>query len=87
MRCEIRLSGSGGQGLILAGFILGEAIASTGYQHVVQTRSFGPEMRGGASKSDIIFSDIEIFYAKARELDILLALSQKACDEYVGAKF
>lgn len=85
MRCEIRLSGSGGQGLVLAGVILGEAMVATGYQYVVQTRSFGPEMRGGASKSDIIFSDQEIFYTKARKLDILLALSQKACDEYVGA--
>lgn len=84
MRYEIRLSGSGGQGLILAGLILAEALALNKDRYVVQTESFGPEARGGASKSDIIFSDTEIFYPKARKLDLLLALSQRACDEYYG---
>lgn len=82
MRYEIRLAGSGGQGLILAGIILAEALALQEDRHVVQTESFGPEARGGASKCDIIFSDKEIFYPKARKFDLLLALSQKACDEY-----
>ena len=85
MRCDIRLSGSGGQGLILAGVILGEALALVEDRYVVQTRSFGPEARGGASKSDVIFSDTEIFYTKAHRLNILLALSQKACDEYASS--
>ena len=82
MRYEIRLSGSGGQGLILAGLVLAEALALNKDRYVVQTESFGPEARGGASKADIIFSDTEIFYPKTRKLDLLLALSQRACDEY-----
>ncbi len=83
MRYEIRLAGSGGQGLILAGLILAEALALNKDWYVVQTESYGPEARGGASKSDIIFSDTEIFYPKTRRLDLLLALSQRACDEYL----
>lgn len=84
MRYEIRLSGSGGQGLVLAGIILAEALALDKDRYVVQTESFGPEARGGASKSDIIFSDTEIFYPKTRKLDLLLTLSQRACDDYRG---
>ncbi len=46
MRKEIRLSGYGGQGLILAGIILAEAAMRDGYE-VVQSQSYGPEARGG----------------------------------------
>jgi len=52
-RKEIRLTGSGGQGLILAAIILGEAAAREG-NHVVQTQAYGPEARGGASKAEVI---------------------------------
>ena len=52
--CAVRLAGSGGQGLILAGAILAEAGAVFEGYHVVQTDSYGPEARGGASKSDVI---------------------------------
>jgi len=84
LRYEIRLSGSGGQGLILVGLILAEALALNKDRYVVQTESYDPEARGGSSKSDIIFSDTEILYPKARRLNLLLALSQRACDEYQG---
>jgi 2-oxoglutarate ferredoxin oxidoreductase subunit gamma len=79
-RYEIRLSGSGGQGLILAGLILAEAVALKGRRHVVQSQSYGPEARGTASKTDIIISDEEIDYPKALHLDVLLAMNQKALD-------
>jgi 2-oxoglutarate ferredoxin oxidoreductase subunit gamma len=56
-KIEIRLSGSGGQGLILAGLILAEAAAIYEGKNAVQTQSYGPEARGGASKSEVIISN------------------------------
>ena len=81
-RYEIRLSGSGGQGLILIGIILAEAIGLYEGLHVVQTQSYGPEARGGASKSEIVVSDEEIDYPKPQKLDLLLAMNQASCDLY-----
>jgi 2-oxoglutarate ferredoxin oxidoreductase subunit gamma len=81
-RFEIRLSGSGGQGLVLAGVILAEALGVYEGKNVSQTQSYGPEARGGASRSDVIVSKGEIYYPKATELDILLCLTQESCDQY-----
>lgn len=80
-RTEIRLSGSGGQGLILGGVILAEAAILDGY-NAVQSQSYGPEARGGSSKADVVISVDEILYPKATRLDILLALNQESCDSY-----
>jgi 2-oxoglutarate ferredoxin oxidoreductase subunit gamma len=77
----IRLSGSGGQGMILAGVILGEASILEG-KNVIQTQSYGPEARGGASKSELVISNEEIDYPKPRKIDILLALTQEAYSKY-----
>jgi 2-oxoglutarate ferredoxin oxidoreductase subunit gamma len=81
-RFEIRLSGSGGQGLILAGVILAEAIGTIDGKNAVQSQSYGPEARGGASRADVVISKEEIFYPKTMKLDLLLALTQEACDKY-----
>lgn len=81
-RYEIRLSGSGGQGLILAGKILAEAAAIYEGRNAVQTQSYGPEARGGASKAEVVISDDEIDYPKAIELDLLLSLTQESCTKY-----
>lgn len=81
-RVEVRFSGSGGQGIILAGVILAEAAAIYDNKNAVQSQSYGPEARGGASKSEVIISDGEIDYPKAIHIDILLALTQVACDKY-----
>ena len=81
-RVEVRFSGSGGQGIILAGVILAEAAAIYDNKNAVQSQSYGPEARGGASKSEVIISDGEIDYPKATHIDILLALTQIACDKY-----
>ncbi len=81
-RYEIRLSGSGGQGLILAGKILAEAAAIYEGLNAVQTQSYGPEARGGASKAEVVISDTEIEYPKAIELDLLLSLTQESCMKY-----
>jgi 2-oxoglutarate ferredoxin oxidoreductase subunit gamma len=81
-RFEIRLSGSGGQGLVLGGVILAEALGVYEGKNVTQTQSYGPEARGGASRSDVVVSDGEIFYPKATALDLLLCLTQESCDQY-----
>jgi 2-oxoglutarate ferredoxin oxidoreductase subunit gamma len=80
-RYEIRLSGSGGQGLLLGGIILAEGAINDG-KNSVQTQSYGPEARGGASKSEVIISSEEIDFPKVRNCDILLSLTQKAYDQY-----
>lgn len=81
-RYEIRLSGAGGQGLVLAGVILGEAACLYDGKNAVQSQSYGPEARGGASKSEVIISDEAIDYPKATAIDVLLALNQESCDKY-----
>ncbi len=80
-RKEFRLSGSGGQGLILAAIILADAAAREG-SYVVQTQSYGPEARGGASKAEVIIDDKEIEYPKVVNPDFVLTMSNKAYDKY-----
>jgi len=80
---EIRLGGSGGQGLILAGIILAEAAILEG-KNAVQSQSYGPEARGGASKAEVIISDDGIDFPKVHQADVLLVLSQEAHDKYAG---
>lgn len=79
---EIRLSGSGGQGLILAGIILARA-AVIEKRRVTQTQSYGPESRGGYSRADVIISNDEIYFPEATHFNCLLALTQEACDVYL----
>lgn len=78
---EIRLSGSGGQGLITAGIILARA-AVLDKVIVTQTQSYGPESRGGASRADVIISNTEFYFPEATRFDILLTLTQEAYDKY-----
>ncbi len=79
-RYEIRIAGSGGQGIILAGIILAEAATLDG-RYVALSQSYGPEARGGNSVSEVILSHTEIDYPRALELDLLVALTQEACDQ------
>ena len=81
-KTEIRLSGSGGQGIILAGVILAEAAAIFENKNAIQTQSYGPEARGGSSKCEVIISNTDILYPKTSRLDFLLALNQVSCDKY-----
>ena len=81
-RYEIRLSGSGGQGIILASVVLAEAVAVHEALQVSQTQSYGPEARGGRCKAEVVISAKEIDYPKAVQLDMLLAMTQEACDAY-----
>jgi len=81
MRIEFRLSGSGGQGLLLAGIVLAEA-AILDDKNAVQTQSYGPEARGGASKAEVVVSDDDIDYPKATDPDFLLALTAESYRSY-----
>jgi len=78
---EFRLSGSGGQGIILAATILAEVACTTGYE-VVQTQSYGPEARGGASAAEVIVSREPIDFPEVEHPDLTLCLSQEAFDKY-----
>lgn len=81
-RFEIRFSGSGGQGLILAGVIFAEAATIYDKKNAVQSQSYGPEARGGASKSEVILSDQTIHFPKATSIDLQLSLTQESCTKY-----
>jgi 2-oxoglutarate ferredoxin oxidoreductase subunit gamma len=83
-RYEIRLSGSGGQGIIMAAIVLAEACGVYDGKHVCQTQSYGPEARGGTSKSEVVISSQAIDYPRATKLDLLLAMNQASCDTYFG---
>jgi len=83
-RYEIRLAGTGGQGVILASVILAEAAGVHERWHVVQTQSYGPEARGGASKADVIIADEPVLFPKCRKLDVLLCLSQQAAERFLA---
>ena len=81
MRQQLRLSGSGGQGVITAAIILAEAAVSEG-KEAVQSQSYGPEARGGASKSEVIIDDAPIYHPHVQVPDLVLAMTQKAADKY-----
>ncbi len=81
MRTEIRICGFGGQGIILAGVILGEAASRAGFQ-AVQTQSYGPESRGGAARSEVVISDGPVDYPRVTSADFIVALSQPSFDKY-----
>jgi 2-oxoglutarate ferredoxin oxidoreductase subunit gamma len=83
-RIEIRLAGEGGQGMILAGMILAEAAAIYDGKNALQTQTYGPEARGGASKAEVIIGLEEIDHPEVINADVLVALSQEACDKYAS---
>jgi len=81
-RKEFRFTGSGGQGLIVAGIILARAAVYEGYR-VTQTQSYGPESRGGSSRADVIIANTEIYYPEAMNFDYLIALTQESADKSI----
>ena len=82
MKYQIRLSGSGGQGLILGSILLAKAASKEG-KNVLQSQAYGPASRGGSSRADVIISDEKIFYPAAESLELLLCLTQEAADKYI----
>ena len=85
MRSEIRIAGFGGQGVGLAGYILGRSVALYAELEAVMTQSYGPEARGGASSANVVISDRQIAYPFVQEPDILVAMSQEAYIRYLPA--
>jgi 2-oxoglutarate ferredoxin oxidoreductase subunit gamma len=83
-RCRIIFSGSGGQGIITAAIILSEAAVLHEGLNAVQSQSYGPEARGGASRSDVIIADTEIRFPKVTQPNVLVCLSQDAYNEFSG---
>jgi 2-oxoglutarate ferredoxin oxidoreductase subunit gamma len=70
---------------MLAGKLLAEAAAVYDGKNAVQTQSYGPEARGGKSKTDVVISSGEIDYPKATRVNVLLAMTQPALDEYLSS--
>ena len=85
MRKEIRIAGFGGQGVILAGFILGRAISVHTRMHATMTQSYGPESRGGSCEADVIIGDTEDDTPVVTHPDILVFMSQEAATKNMEA--
>jgi 2-oxoglutarate ferredoxin oxidoreductase subunit gamma len=85
MRQEIRLAGFGGQGIVLAGYILGKAAALYSGREAVLTQSYGPEARGGACAAELVISDEPIDYPLVTRPDLLVCMSQEAFSKYGSA--
>ncbi len=81
-RTEIRIGGVGGQGIALAGTLLGKAAALFDDKQAVFTQTYGPEARGGASRADIIISDAPIAYPFVTRPQILAVLFQEAYEKF-----
>ena len=79
---ELRFTGFGGQGIILAGYITGKAAAIYADLYATLTQNYGPESRGGASSAQLIISDEPIFYPNITRPDILVAMSQEGYSKY-----
>ena len=75
-------SGSGGQGVITAAIILAEAAVLYENLMAVQSQSYGPEARGGATRSDVVISDTEIHYPKVIQPNLLVCLTQEAYNQF-----
>ena len=78
---QIRLCGYGGQGVVLAGTILGHAAISDD-KWVSGSNSYGAQARGGSARSEVVISEDPIAYPHVIKADILIAMSQTAYDEY-----
>ncbi len=81
-RCRMVFSGSGGQGVITAAIILAEAAVLYENLIAVQSQAYGPEARGGASRSDVIISDSEIYFPKVIQPNVLVCLTQQAYNKF-----
>lgn len=77
-RTEIRVSGFGGQGIILSGYIIGKAAAIFDKKNATMTQAYGPESRGGACSAQVVISEEEINDPKVSHPHVVVAMSQEA---------
>ncbi len=82
MRQEIRLAGFGGQGIILAGYIVGKAAALYDDKEAIFTQAYGPEARGGACSAELVLDDVPIDYALVTTPEVLVLMSQEAYEKF-----
>ncbi|MGC8492601.1 MAG: 2-oxoacid:acceptor oxidoreductase family protein [Syntrophobacteraceae bacterium] len=82
IRKEILITGLGGQGIVLAGQVLGMAACLADHLEASFTQSYGPEARGGACSAQLIISDRPIHYPYVREADILVCMSHTGYEKY-----
>jgi 2-oxoglutarate ferredoxin oxidoreductase subunit gamma len=80
-RQDVRVAGAGGQGVVMAGTLLAEAAVRGGY-NATHSQVYGPESRGGASRSDVVIAGGEIGFPLAEALDVLVALSPEAMSKF-----
>ena len=83
-RTEVRLAGFGGQGIILAGYLLGKAAALYDGQHAVLTQAYGPEARGGACNADVVISDAPVDYPEVSNPSVMVVMSQEAAGTFLS---
>lgn len=83
MRTEIKIAGYGGQGVALAGFIVGKAVSIYDGKGASMSQSYGPESRGGASAVDIVIEDGEIDVPHASNADIFVCMSKEAYHKFI----
>ena len=81
-RTEIRITGYGGQGVVLSGYIIGRACSINAGLHATMTQSFGPEARGSACSSTLVVSDTEVLYPYTRRPDVFVAMSSEGYGKY-----
>ncbi len=82
-RNRFLLSGSGGQGVITMGILLAETAVLYADLQAIQSQSYGPEARGGATRCDVLISDKEIYYPKVQTANVLVCLTQEALNRYM----
>jgi 2-oxoglutarate ferredoxin oxidoreductase subunit gamma len=83
-RQEVRIGGFGGQGIVLAGTLLGKAASLYDGKEAVFTQSYGPEARGGASRADLIIAREPVDYPYVTQPDVLAVLFQEAYLKFIG---
>jgi 2-oxoglutarate ferredoxin oxidoreductase subunit gamma len=81
-RTEIRITGYGGQGVVLSGYIIGRASAVNAGNHATMIQSFGPEARGSACSATLVVSDEEILYPYIQRPDIFLVMSAEGYEKF-----
>ncbi len=81
-RTEIRITGFGGQGVVLAGHIIGRACAIHAGQQATMIQSFGPEARGSACSATLVVSDREVLYPYIQRPDIFVVMSAEGYEKY-----
>lgn len=84
VRTELRIAGFGGQGVVLAGVLLGTAAVLYDGRHALQTQTYGAAARGGAARSDVIVSDDEIIYPQVTAPDVMVAFTTEALNKYIS---